>query len=395
MGNTLTAVIPKILAMGLMALREQAIMPQLVNRAYSTDAGKKGSTIDVPQASAVTAVAVAPAATPQATGDQTPTSVSIALSQWYEAAFEMTDKDLQEAEDGFLPMQASQAIRALANNVDSYILGFHTGVYGWVNEADTWSAGARTFVAPIVPFVSTTATITTARTILNKQLAPLNDRRVVLNPDSEGNALSLPAFQYAAYAGNTGVIGEGQIGRKLGFDFAMDQNVPSHTSGTITTGLIAKAATAVALGVQSILVTTAGSSGACALVIGDIVQFAGHTQTYVVTAACTQAAAASDATLAFAPGLKKALVGSEAITVAGSHAVNLAFHRDAFAFASRPLEGVDGLGSLITSAVDPISGLALRLEVSREHKRTRWSYDILYGAQLIRPELACRIASIP
>ena len=73
--------------------------------------------------------------------------------------------------------------------------------------------------------------------------------------------------------------------------------------------------------------------------------------------------------------------------------VNLNVHRDAFALASRPFAGADpmGLGTYM-SAVDPVSRLALRLEVSRQHKRTRFSYDILYGAQLVRPELAARMA---
>ena len=44
------------------------------------------------------------------------------------------------------------------------------------------------------------------------------------------------------------------------------------------------------------------------------------------------------------------------------------------------------------SAVDPISGIALRLEVSRQYKQTTFSYDVLGGGALVRPALACKIA---
>lgn len=381
MANDLSAVIPQLLAQGLKSLREQCVMPALVNRGYEPTAGKKGSTIDVPIPSSVTAVAVTPGPTVPANVDDTPETTPIALDQWYEAPFQMSDKDEMEAMEGYLPMRAGEAIKALANNVNSYIFSKYKGIYGYTGTAGT------------TPFGTGTIDATRARVLLAKQLAPMGDRRIVLNPDAEGNALELRAFQDYSWSNSGSGIIRGEIDTKLGFSFHMDQLVPTHTAGTITTGLIAKASTAQAVGDKTIVCTTAASTGACALLTGDIVSFAGHNQTYVLTAAATQASAASDVTLNIYPGLKTALAGSEAVTVRSSHVVNLAFHRDAFAFASRPLENVRFKGgSEIQSIVDSVSGLALRLEVNRQHKQVRWSYDILYGAALIRPELAVRIA---
>ena len=192
-----------------------------------------------------------------------------------------------------------------------------------------------------------------------------------------------------SFSGSAAGIIEGKINRKLGFDWFMDQNIPSHTCGTVAVSWIAKTSTPQAIGLKSIVTTTGGTA---AMLEGDVIVFSGQTQTYVLTAAASRSGG-GDMTITVEPGLKVALAGDETITIKGSHAVNLAFHRDAFAFASRPLaDNTDGLGNLIRSAIDPVSGIALRLEISRQHKRTRFSYDILYGLACIRPALACRIA---
>jgi len=49
-------------------------------------------------------------------------------------------------------------------------------------------------------------------------------------------------------------------------------------------------------------------------------------------------------------------------------------------------------GSLQATAVDEDSGLALRLEVTRQYKQYQWAFDALYGGAVIRPELAAFIA---
>jgi len=381
-GNSLSNVVPQLLAQGLLALRENAVMPRLVNRGYEPLAGEKGSSIDIPIPSAITAQAVTAANTPPSTAAVAPTKVTLSLDQWYEAPFYLTDKELQEVMDGTIPMQASEAIKALANNVDNYILGLYTGIYGWQGTAGT------------TPFASSTSDATGVRKVLNNQLAPLMDRRVVFDADAEANALNLRAFQDGSYSGSYDALTEGMLNRKLGFDWFMNQNTKTHTAGTASaTGVTVTCTDANA--VSDTTVTLKVASGTATLVVGDILTFAGHSQTYVVTAAATLDTTGVSVTIS--PGLTTAVDGSStavAVTVKATHVVNLAFHRDCFAFANRPLSEnqASQLGSIIQSAVDPVSGLVLRLEVSREHKRTRYSFDILYGAKLVRAALGACLA---
>jgi hypothetical protein len=60
-------------------------------------------------------------------------------------------------------------------------------------------------------------------------------------------------------------------------------------------------------------------------------------------------------------------------------------------FVNRPLGAIGAYGNIIQGAVDPISGCALRLELSRQYKQNTHSYDSLCGAALARRELATKI----
>lgn len=391
MTQNLASVAPKLLAQGLMALRQLAVMPALVNRQYEALAGAKGSSIDVPIPSGITAQVVTAANTAPTTADITPLAVNIPLDQWYEAPFYLTDKDMLVAMNGTIPMQASEAIKAIANNVDAYIFGLANGIYGYAGTAGT------------TPFASDISAFKDARVALNKQLAPPRDRRVVLDPLAEGNAVTVHNFLQAEQRGDQGGILEGSIGHKMGADWYMDQNVPTHTAGTPggvpvciagnTAGQVTAGTTA-QNGVTSVgYVNLSGVTSGGIYNAGDIVTFGTvDLQTYAVISTVT-APASGSITLSIAPALKLSPATSAAVTLKASHVMNLHFHRDAFAFATRPLiDSAEGLGNIITSAVDPVSGLALRLEISREHKRTRYSYDILYGGALVRPEFGARIA---
>ncbi len=378
MANDLSVLVPKLLAQGLMALRENAVMPRLVNRDYETEAAQKGDTVTIPIPSAIADRNVAPAVVPPASVDSTPTQALIPLDQWREAPFHLTDKEQKESLDNFIPMQASEAIKSLVNTANAFILAKYKGVYGFEGVAGT------------TPFATNTTEATNARKRLNVQLAPLDARRFVIDPDAEANALNLRAFQDMSFSGSAQGVVEGQINRKLGFDWFMDQQVPTHTKGVATGTPLTNGTQALGLA----LVVTDGWTNDTAgiLVEGDIITFAGHTQTYVVTADVASGSTTGPASVPIAPGLQVAVGDGVAITVKATHVVNLAFHRDAFAFASRPLQDTEGLGNIIESATDPVSGLSLRLEVSRQHKQLQFSYDMLYGAALVRRELAVRAA---
>lgn len=382
MTNSLSAVMPKILARGLLALREQAVMPRLVNSDYSTDAAEKGDTIDIPVPSVIAASDVAPSATLTDPADVTASKVSVSLSNWKKAGFHLSDKDLMnvESNNSFVPMQLSEAVRALANEINTSIHQQYKGIYGVVGSDAA------------VPFASTVGDAVNARKVLHQQRAPRENRRAVLNFDAEANMLALSQFSDVDKAGDLGPKIEGMIGRKYGFDWFADDGVLTHTAGTLSANTAGDATinSSASVGATSLdIASTAGGT----FVEGDIFTIAGDSQTYVVTAGVT-IGSSSNATVTIQPALQVAVSGTEILTIKDSHVVNMAFHRDAFAFAARPLYDATmdiGLGNEIMMLQDPQTGMILRLELSRQNKRTVWELDALWGAKLVRPELACRI----
>lgn len=407
--NDLTNIMPKILARGLLSLRKLCIMPRIVNSDYSNEAAMKGTTIDIPVPTAVATIDVTPSNTLITPEGCTPALVQVSLNNWKQnKAIYLTDKELCEIDQNehFLPMQMQEAIKALAGDVNASIFakykGTLRGVYGYTGTAGTTPFGSGVGVV----------SATNARKILNQQLCPKTDRRGVLNFDAEANALALSEFGDAEKTMDPNIKMEGEIGRKYGVDWFADDDVPSHTAGTIDDGGTPNGRHAhinngggYAVGIDTINIDKdSGTALTGTIVLGDIVSFAGHAQTYCVianansgnySAGAYTASSNAIAGLKIYPALVAAVADNEIMTVKATHVVNLVFHRDAFAFATRPLLDVTSklnLGTQILSMQDPISGLVLRLEVSRQHKQIVWEFDILWGCELVRPELVMRIA---
>jgi len=360
-----------------MALRHNAVMPRLVLNDFDTEVRKKGEVIQVPLPSAITTAAVVPAAFAPDPGNIAPTTASIPLDSWYEAAFVLSEKEMAQIIDGIIPIQMSAAVEALAAQINLSILNNYTAVGYSVGTAGT------------TPFASDVTAATNAGAVLTNNLAPTTDRKIVLNPTAYGTALALPAFYGALYSGTTDMVRDAKIGRKFGFEWEEDQQVPKQTAGSLTGTVTANGAQSA--GVTTVSIATAASSS-FAPNVGDLIKFSGDSQTYSVQSGASLGASANG-NFVIAPAKVVALAGGEPVTITASHVVNIAFHRQAFAFASRPLgrENLTMDTDLSMSVPDPVSGIAMRLTIREEYRRTRFAYDVLWGTAPVRPALAVRV----
>ena len=371
-----TNILQTLVAMGLNALREQIVLTKLVNRNYENliVGATRGSTVNVSVPAAVATRTVSPDVVPPAVTAVTPTSVAVTLSEWKEAPFAIDDKGLAQVAAGIIPTQASEAVKALANEIDNFLWGKYKSFYGFAGTAGT------------VPFATDLGEYLDARKVANEQIMPMEPRYMLIDTDAEANALGLRAFQDASFGGGSDVIVNGQIGRKLGALWAMTQNVPTHTAGTWTD---AGTTTGTNAAGQATVNLTGGTGS---LLVGDIITFSGaDTQTYTVL---TATGTAPTTAITVSPNLVTAKSSTETVTNKATHKVNLLIHRDAIAFAMAPLNDAAGIAGILppATAVDEESGLSLRLEVTRQHKQLQWSFDALYGASVIRPELGVRLA---
>lgn len=377
MANTITNVLPTMLANGVLALRQNAIMPRTVNRDYESIAAQRGNVVNVPIPSAITARAVTPSVTMNSNVDSAPTVALVTLDHWYEAPFQMSDSDAISVAAGFVPMQASEAIKALGNDADLFLWGRHIGFFGAVGTAGT------------TPFASGVTNASSARTLLNRQLAPQDFRTALLDPSAEGNLLMASPILQADQRGDQGGVINGAIGHKLGFDWYMDQNITTYTPGTGWVTGFALSTVGAAVGDTTLNVINATASGT--IKAGDIFTVGGGTQQYVIKTATTVSATVQVA-VSFYPALVSAAATGVALTViATAYVANLAYHRDAFAWASRPLGTGFAGGNVFQAPNDPVSGIALRLELSRQYKQETLSYDYLAGANFVRRELGVKI----
>lgn len=232
------------------------------------------------------------------------TNVPITLNQHPHDAFILKDGELSLAFKNLVEVHLQPSSLALAEMVDRIILGQYPRFLA--NANGTLGALSGT---------TAKATILDARKVGNQNLCPVPGRNMILTTNSETSVLNTDIFLTADKVGDEGTaLREASLGRKLGFDHYMDQNMGSVAIGNtiaITTLINNPAGYPVGTTVLTV-------DGGTTIVAGTWATIAGYP--YRITSV-TGAPATS---ITITPGLKAAVVDNQVITTYTPGQVNFA-----------------------------------------------------------------------
>jgi hypothetical protein len=210
----------------------------------------------------------------------------------------------------------------------------------------------------------------------------------VLHPITHAKYAPLDAVLHADKRGKPLTINEYAIGRILGADYYMDQNVPAQTSLIVDTAGAMSGAAAAGATAATISALTNGE----VIAAGDVFKVVGSDKGYLILTGGT--VGSTVCTITFSPGFDGIIADTAVVTFNGGKASgfksSLAFHKNAFALVSRPLEPY--LGG-VTCAVETYKGISCRVayEGTTSNKTNNMSVDMLFGVKTLDKELAAKL----
>lgn len=368
MSNTL--LLPSVIAKeAIMRLKNNLVLAGLVHRGYSDEFVKGvGDTVKIP----VPATFIAKVFNGTAIEYQEVTegSVEVKLDTILDVSFKVTSKELSLDIADFGDLYIEGATDAFADKIDALLAGLYIDIPYFVDVAGT-------------PVIGDLQNINEKMNI-NKVPIAGGLRRLVVDPTTQSKYVTLDAFLHAEKAGDTLALREASMGRVFTLDSYLDQNILTHTKGTLN-------AAAVATGTAGALtIAVTGTAESQTVKKGDLITIANTAGQYVCTELATTPATPFTVTVKIYPALVESCT-AKTVTLRASHVANLAFHRNAFALASATLEPpVGGVESAVMR--DPSSGLAIRAVYGYDidAKTNIVSLDMIVGVKTLKPELAVR-----
>lgn len=220
MGNTILT--PSVIAKeALMVLRNNAVMSKLVHRDYSNEFAAVGDEITIRKPAKFVAKEFS-----QLTGIEVQDavedgSVTVKMDKLLDVSFAVTSKEMSLDIADFSKQFIVPAMQAFADKIDKYLIGLQSGITNRVSATG-----------------NSRADLVAARKYLTQAAAPLTDRNFVYNADMEADLLNTDLFVNAAAVGDEGTaLREASLGRKLGMDFYVDQNIEAADESGDATGI--------------------------------------------------------------------------------------------------------------------------------------------------------------
>lgn len=344
-------------------LHENLVFPALTYRNSTGDYNKKGDVIQVKKPPMYTADEFGGEINLQDVNEE---NVLVTLDKIADVSVELTAKEMALNLSDFTKQVLEPAAIAIAEKINKDGLELYKDIPYVSGTAGTTPEGIAAFA--------------NAAKVLNENKAPLTDRACIWNSTALAGFQSDANIVNAEKCGTTKALRNGSIGKLIGFDNYTSHQICRHTKGSVT-GTIAISADAEAGDKVLSMSCTSGS-----LVKGDILTIKG--KTYTVKKDVT--ASNGTMTVEIYPAVPTGgFTTADEVTLTDSHTANLAFHKNAFGFISRPLEKARGAESYVTS----YNGITLRVTFGYDMatKKQTMSVDTLYGFKTLYPELAVRV----
>lgn len=336
--------------------------------------------------------------------DATEEQVTITLDTQFGVDITFSSEDLALSIDDFQERFISPAVATVANKLDNDGMALYKTVYNSVGTPATTPNAILTYL--------------TAGVALDNDSCPQDGKRsLVITPLMQATIVDALKGLFQQATAIASQYAKGQMGIAAGFNWYMDQNCNTHTTGVFTTSATPLVNGSTSTGATT-LVTDGWNSGSSTVTEGDVFTIAGvnhvnpqsrqstgSLQQFVVTAATTSSGGAM--TIPISPAIKTTTgfqtvdalpADNAALTFVGAESTQspqgIAFHRDAFCLSSADLPLPGGV-DMAARVADKSLGLSIRMVRQYDITTDKWPcrLDILYGWDALRPELACRVQS--
>jgi hypothetical protein len=383
----------------LMILHQKMNFVGSINRDYddsfAKDGAKVGDTLKIRLPNQYT-VRTGAALSVQDTTEQ---SVSLQVGTQKGVDVNFSSNELTLSLDDFSDRVLEPAMSVLAANIEADAMSMYKDVYQIV-PGDGGTGVVPAGIALRGPL--------RARQFLNNSLTPPDSR--TCNLCTNDNLVLVDALKGLFQDSNNIAkqYREGYMGRTAGFDFMENTLWPAQARGDAVS-YVCNTSSGITAG-TAIITTTTGTG---TIKKGDIFTIAGvnsvHPESKIDTGVLQQFVATADSTTSVAcsptpitSGAQQNIIinspgAGKAVTVFGTasstYTTSLAYHKNAFTFATADLilpRGVD------FAAREVLDGISMRIVRQYDIIQDKFPcrIDVLYGYKTVRPQLACRIAGL-